>query len=390
MKKGRLSIILAGLMLLATLWGIVALFSFRYERGDIYPPYSSLRPDPLGIQVCFETVNALESRNAFRNFEPFDKWNTKRTNATLIISGIQLNPSFISTQKKVHEFRKLADQGRRVVITLNPSTRDSDPYENEEEQEPTEDSEPEEADEEAPPIVFEFDYLPLPPEFDERVAYFESKFGIPDVAWNSTITFSNVPENWITIASRAEQPVIISQPCENGGELVIVGDSYFLSNQALSEDRNAEAILWIIGNREAIYFDETHHGVMENKGIAYLAKHYGMTPIFATLLAISLLWIWRVSCRLVPIDEVVEGRSYSTIEGRNQIDGLCSILGSNLSKHDILQACIKHWRSDVGGKQPRILKQFEESTQDLPEKIGSADLVKLYERISNAVRERKH
>lgn len=40
-------------------FGLVQLFRWRFEAGDVYPPYSSLRTDPMGTQALFESFQAI-------------------------------------------------------------------------------------------------------------------------------------------------------------------------------------------------------------------------------------------------------------------------------------------------------------------------------------------
>ena len=53
--------------------GIVRLFLLRFEAGDIYPPYSSLRSDPLGSRVFYDSLAACRQLTVTRNYEPPDK-----------------------------------------------------------------------------------------------------------------------------------------------------------------------------------------------------------------------------------------------------------------------------------------------------------------------------
>ena len=36
--------------------GVIYLFLLRFEAGDVYPPYSSLRADPLGTMAWYESL----------------------------------------------------------------------------------------------------------------------------------------------------------------------------------------------------------------------------------------------------------------------------------------------------------------------------------------------
>src|SRR5438067_4682472 len=53
------------------IFGIAKLFKLRFEAGDVYPEYSSLRADPLGAKAYYESLdNLLVAR---RNFKPLSK-----------------------------------------------------------------------------------------------------------------------------------------------------------------------------------------------------------------------------------------------------------------------------------------------------------------------------
>src|SRR5262245_62292683 len=48
--------------------GIVHLFDLRYDVGDVYPPYSSLRSDPLGTMALYEALAKLPGLEVQRDF----------------------------------------------------------------------------------------------------------------------------------------------------------------------------------------------------------------------------------------------------------------------------------------------------------------------------------
>src|SRR5205085_5158689 len=48
--------------------GIVHLFDLRFDFGDVYPPYSSLRSDPLGTMALYESLGALTGMVVERDF----------------------------------------------------------------------------------------------------------------------------------------------------------------------------------------------------------------------------------------------------------------------------------------------------------------------------------
>src|SRR5690242_4729142 len=49
-------------------FGLYELFRLRYEVGDVYPEYSSLRSDPLGTMILFESLEKSPGTYARRDF----------------------------------------------------------------------------------------------------------------------------------------------------------------------------------------------------------------------------------------------------------------------------------------------------------------------------------
>lgn len=50
--------------------GMVHLFLLRFESGDIYPAYSSLRSDPLGTRALYVSLENIKSIAVHRNYQP--------------------------------------------------------------------------------------------------------------------------------------------------------------------------------------------------------------------------------------------------------------------------------------------------------------------------------
>src|SRR5437667_8552085 len=51
----------------ALTFGIVQLFELRFEVGDVYPEYSSLRSDPLGAMALYESLERLPGLSVRRD-----------------------------------------------------------------------------------------------------------------------------------------------------------------------------------------------------------------------------------------------------------------------------------------------------------------------------------
>ena len=56
LKRTLISLTLALLLAGGLVYGIAHLFALRYEKGDVYPPYSTLRADPLGAKGLYDAA----------------------------------------------------------------------------------------------------------------------------------------------------------------------------------------------------------------------------------------------------------------------------------------------------------------------------------------------
>jgi hypothetical protein len=84
----RLPLILFALVLGAFTFGLIHLLNLRFERGDIYPAYSSFRSDPLGAKAFYESLGRLTP--ARRNLQPLSKLGEGR-DTTLLWLGAEGN-----------------------------------------------------------------------------------------------------------------------------------------------------------------------------------------------------------------------------------------------------------------------------------------------------------
>src|SRR5436189_6446428 len=80
----RLPLLVLLVVLAGFTFGLVQLFNLRFESGDNYPPYSSLRADPLGSKALYESLGHLMP--ARRHLQPLSRLGDGR-DATLIWLG---------------------------------------------------------------------------------------------------------------------------------------------------------------------------------------------------------------------------------------------------------------------------------------------------------------
>ena len=105
MKKVPLVLLLV--LLGGFLFGLAQLFKLRFEAGDVFPEYSSLRTDPLGAKALYESLDHLLT--ARRNYRSLAKLGDGR-DTTLFYLGSRATFMFDSASDlrlSLEEFKSL-------------------------------------------------------------------------------------------------------------------------------------------------------------------------------------------------------------------------------------------------------------------------------------------
>ena len=118
LKKPLLTLACALLLAAAFFYGVARLFVLRYERGDVYPPYSSLRADPLGVKGIYDALDRLPGVDATRNFRALPKLRPAAP-VTLVYAGVTEYAQWESRELTV--FDALVHDGTRAIFTFMPA-----------------------------------------------------------------------------------------------------------------------------------------------------------------------------------------------------------------------------------------------------------------------------
>ncbi len=366
MHKGKLFPLLFLSMVTGLfVYGVTYLLILRFEKGDVYPPYSSFRSDPLGTKAFYEALRLLPGVEAARNVEPLQKASGLSA-ATLFLFGLRGSHFSAMEQASVKTLEDVAFGGGRIVISFFPTQALPTPRsEDKKEQcpQPEEDvdkQKDEEQDREEEEELCAKEYVDLYKRWSvstglSKEKSVEASLTAPEkdlpapLAWHSTLFFEPQDDAWHTIYARADKPVLIERSFGKGS-IVLSSDSFLLSNEAMKRKRYPRLLSWLCGSRKKIIFDETHLGVRKNPGIATLLRKYGLAPFLASLLGLAILAVWKQSTRFVPAYEE-EGQTLVD-PGKDSSTGLTNLLRRNISLNDILPACLEEWkRSFIHGKQ---------------------------------------
>ncbi len=382
MKKslGILTLILCGLLLGGTLLGLLR---GRIQKGDIYPPSSSFRSDPLGTMILYESLKSLPGISVTRDLKNTNRLPNGKSTTYLHLGGDANEWDFV-TKDLSTTISQFLLSGGRLVVTLSPEFAKPEATEKtggkDSAEEPSEESAP-----------------PLPEETGEKTAKGNPRWGyalettppgetpsahsvwnvsnlpFPAVIkWPSDIVLTELDDSWNIIYKR-EAGAVVAEKRLGPGTLVIATDSYFLSNEALKRDRHPALLAWMVSPRDHIIFDEAHHGVVESPGIAALARKYRLHGGAAVLALLALLFVWKNSSPLAPRRKT-SAVGTETVIGRDSMSGFTALLRRNIPASDLLKTCHAEWkrtimpRSRVSPHARNLVEEIVASEAALPSK----------------------
>lgn len=378
MKRWKLSLFLLPLLFVGLIFGIAKLFQLRFDQGDIYPPGSSLRSDPLGGKVFFESLRDLESLEVTRLYEPLNKVGSGKGKSLFVIAAGAWDLNWVP-REEMKQIEDFVFQGGRLVITFQPLNSKNWKSRREEKRAQVEEKEKEAKDQKdkkktrrkMSPEEEEFPMLSLLDKWQLDFAYHdletdEDGTSLPEtvvlnpdygslpetLAWHTALYFKNTPASWQKIYSLGGTNAAVIERQFGQGTVVLSSDSYSFSNEAMRREREAALLAWFIGPNREVLFDETHFGLQADPGIAALARKYRLHGLIAGLLLLAGLFVWKNAISFVPPidDDIFEGRN-AIVTGKESAAGFVNLLRRSISPAEIVSTCLAEWKKS--GAHPR-------------------------------------
>lgn len=402
-RSSKTTIALGLLALLGFGWGLWQLFAIRFEAGDVYPAYSSLRADPLGAKALHDSFDELSSVRVGRLFHPLDRLEDSR-DATVFWIGDSHNTVPDA------DWRDFVRGGGRLIVAWTPSLFVERPRTNASGPLPWQQAryrkgpllptaplstKPED-------VAFRTDwkvdltFVALPEVDGEKTsdaATLVADLPLPaEVAWHSTVCFTNLHEDWIPIYERRGQPVIIERRIGEGS-VVLSTDAWLLSNEALRKDRAPGFLLWLAGGNRNLFFDERHLGVEVSPGLATMMRRYRMHGLVGALMLLALLFLWRNAASFLPRQKPQPaGHVVADVQGRDAASGFVNLLRRGIRTGDVMKVCVAEWKHSLaagsGCSRERIdrMEKVLMSYEDTPP--GERSTVATYRELHRAWKEK--
>lgn len=367
-----LLVAMSGIILVA---GVLHLLFMRFSRGDVYPPYSSLRSDALGCKVLYDSLEET-GLTASRNFE-YISAESLPAPAVLFILGDTIErransdtiPGDIAAS--LNTFMR---SGGRVVYTLMPrnftskqpktqvvSTNNVGASRRSQERHEKAKRFHRDDDSEDVPVGYAgyrrlsvTNWLGL--SFKD-ISFTNATGAILDsscpvrslprrISNHTSLCVTNASREWRTIYRNNYGYPVVLEKTVGKGSIVISTPTFFVSNEALRDERHSDLLAWLVGGHRVAIFDEMHHGIVHEVGMTDLLRKYRLQSFFAGVLVLGVLYLWRKCVGIVPVR--TDGAGTQTIEGHGSIDGLVNVLRKNIPRDRVLATAVGEWKRTAG------------------------------------------
>jgi hypothetical protein len=429
LRKPLLSFLLALILGAVFFAGLGRLFVLRYEVGDVYPLYSSLRADPLGTKALAEALGELPGLEIQRNFKPLPKlrpngpvtlfyagvprqsyWSGREllTFDTLILNGSRAVFTFfpVETPPSKSDEQRLGDQERKKKEEKSAASRSREkkspagsptpePSENKSDKKKKDEAAGQDAQktaDEETPISFDavakrwgFNFGYLPGEKGKSYVRSATLLGNaqplePEIPWHSVLAFKDLKSPWKVLYMCGKMPVVIERQYGRGS-IILVADSFLVSNEALRGERHPQLLSWLFSGPPTIVFDEEHNDVRENPGIASLVRKYRLHGVVAGLLLLALLFVWKNAVRFVPAYTLAEA-DRDVVTGKDSSEGFINLLRRTIAPSALLDACLAEWRKAFSQRRGDLARVEEIWAHEQSRPTKYRDPISIYRAIS--------
>jgi hypothetical protein len=286
------------------------LFDLQFAGGDVYPMYCTLRSDPAGARLLFESLGRLPGLAVGRSYQPLERLEDR--DSTVLLLGLDPRRFAMQPAEALKAFQEFAARGNRLVLGMGPGSG------------------------RAPP---------------RRTALEQSwgiRFGLDfDKAGKDILYFADA-KNWEVLERSGQRPLVVEKAFGKGG-IVLAAAGRLFNNQSVAEARQTALLARILGPHTRILFDEAHFGIVESGSIVALARRYRLHGLALGLAICAALFIWKNAAGFPP---VARETPTERISGRTSVSGLITLLRRYLPPERLTAACWQEWLKDHGRDVP--------------------------------------
>ncbi len=361
------------------------LFNMRFKTGDVYPPYSTLRADPLGAMALFESLNEIENIIVERNYDSISDFQKKNLFQPVKLTIFFLNSGFepVYSKKYFNELKMIALNGGTVIIAFRPDFNEHNfsLYENKNNSDSasqlSSNNKEKNIKVSADTIAFDFFSGVGLKKFQKnnKIRFAEKMIlesGENEIPCASNYFFDLKKNSWeIVYSIKNEYPVVIRRTFGKGS-FIFIADSYLFSNEGLRKHPKPEFILQCLNSNAKIIFDESHIGVINSHGISSLIIKYRLHGSIICAFIVFLFFLWKRLSQVAPVykNNILEKNKIVT--GKDSITGLVNILRRHIDPKKIVTEGFEEWKKS----QPKNNRKIIEKSNRMRDELNLIDLKK--------------
>lgn len=324
-----------GLALLLALfaWGLVALMNLAISRAPIYGDHSTLRADPMGAKALYETFAAIPGLRVERHMRRAAR--LAGVDATVFWIGTQPWAPLAWDKDDLAAFEAIAQRGGRLVLGVLPSGPAAlgDPVQ----------AEAKPAAKAPRPRVVEIEkrwHLRVERERSKKSKGASSQEEPEEESPRHTsLWLEPLTAEWHCFQT-VERRCRAAERTFGAGAIVIALDTFPLSNEGLSKDRQSAWIAQLAGPAQRIIFDEAHLGVQESGSIGTLIRQLRLEAAALMLVALAALFIWRNSTSLLPARAPAPDLGLAADPHRSMV----LLLRRSIAPAALIKTCLAEWQ----------------------------------------------
>ncbi len=296
--SGR-NIVVAICLAAVSVAGALYLLGVQFADGGAYPEYSSLRSDPLGAKLLYDTLALVPGASVARNYLPLEYVGESGTTVLVLNQNSEL-----FDQELLDSVDRLAARGNRVVLTIAEAKE-------------------------------------LPKDSALLAKAWKVKFGFDEKSPRELRLYFAEATGWKTIDQDGAKAMAIERAAGKGS-VVLFADSSDFANSTLADQDDADFALisTAIGSASHVVFDEQHFGITQTGSVVGLVRRFRLTGMALGFAICAALFIWRNVTAFPPPDPVLQK---SGAAGRTSRSGLLTLLRRHIPASELAMVCWNEW-----------------------------------------------
>lgn len=299
---------LLGLLLSGGLvYGALYLFGVEFAAGEVYPEYSSLRTDPDGTRLLYESLAALPGVTVERNYRALEF--LPDGGVTVLLLAVPAGSFGADSEPYLRNMEASARRGNRMVAALS----------------------------------FKGGEGSL--KFEELTKRWGVKIAAAPKAGPHPLYFADAPA-W-TELDRAGARSLAIERAFGKGSIVLFTESDAFANDATVATKRLPLVTQAIGSNTHVIFDEQHLGIADSGSVVALARRFHLTGVAFGLALCALLVLWRNGVDFPPPSRAARA---GRLAGRTSQSGLITLLRRHVPPPELAAACWQGWLDGNRGK----------------------------------------